>query len=142
VLFGTDRAVICSRLVEGRFPNWRDVFSKKSLIKVTFLSGPMQATVRQAQIMTEEETRKVMFRFSKNKLTLEAQGQTTGRSKVSMTLEYDGKPLDINFNAGYVLDMLRVLPEETPVTLEMINKDEAAFFKASDTYTYLIMPLT
>jgi DNA polymerase-3 subunit beta len=142
VLFGTDRAVICSRLVEGRFPNWRDVFSKKTTIKVGFLAGAMQATVRQAQIMTDEDTRKVMFRFAKNKLTLEAQGQTTGRSKVAMPLEYDGKPLDISFNAGYVLDMLRVLPEETAVTLEMINKDEAAFFKAGDTYTYLIMPLT
>src|SRR5262245_985885 len=142
VLFRTERAVICSRLVEGRFPSWRDVFAKKAPVKVPLTVGPLQAAVRQAAIMTDEDTRKVMFRFAKHKLTLEAQGQTTGRSKVALPAEYEGKPLEISFNAGYVLDMLRVLPEEQPLQLELIDGNSPAFFKAGDDYPYLIMPLS
>ena len=70
------------------------------------------AAVRQAAIMTDDDSKRVTFRFAKNKLTLEAQGPTTGRSKVSMPIELEGKPINIGFNPDYLLDMLKVLPPD------------------------------
>src|SRR5260221_6909627 len=109
-LFRTERAMIYSRLVEGRYPNYPEVFPKKQASKIALTVGPFLSAVRQAAIMTDEETHKVAFKFAKKKLTLEAKGASTGRSKVEMALDYDGKNIDINFNPKFVTDMLRVLP--------------------------------
>src|SRR5262249_32781519 len=109
VLFRTERAVIYSRLVEGRFPPYREVVPKEVTAKVPLLVGRFQAAVRQAAIMTDEDSKRVVFHFKGKKLTLEAQGAVTGRSKVELPLEYEGKPIDISFDPSYVVEMLRVL---------------------------------
>ncbi len=142
VLFRTETAVIYSRLVEGRFPDYKRILPAKQSIRVVLPVGPFMAAIRQAAIMTDEDSKRVTFRFDKNKLTLEAQGQTTGRSKVSMPIDLDGKPVQINFNPIYVLDMLKVLPADSEVTLEMDDPGRPAVFRAGANYTYLAMPLT
>src|SRR5262249_34110885 len=108
-LFKTERAVIYSRLVEGRYPPYREVYPKKQTIKMPLTVGPFYAAVRQAAIMTDDESKKVVFSFGKKKLTLQARGAATGRSKVEMPLEYEGKTIDINFDPKFLTEMLRVL---------------------------------
>jgi hypothetical protein len=45
---------------------------------VSLVVGPLHAAIRQAAIMTDDESKKVIFSFDKKKLTLQAQGQKTG----------------------------------------------------------------
>ncbi len=142
VLFRTETAVIYSRLVEGRFPDYKRILPSKLSGKVVLRVGPFMAAIRQAAIMTDDDSKRVTFRFDKTKLTLEAQGQTTGRSKVNLPIELEGKPVQINFNPTYILDMLKVLPADSEVTLEMEDPGRPALFRAGANYTYLAMPLT
>ena len=83
------------------------------------------SAVRQAAIMTDEESKRVAFKFAKKKLTLQAQGQSTGRSKVELPIEYDGKEIKISFDAQYVIDMLKVLPPDAPLTLELVDAQQS-----------------
>ena len=76
------------------------------------------------------------------KLTLEAQGAATGRSKVETTLEYDGTPIDINFDPHYLIDMLKILDPGDPLTLDLIDGSKPALFKSGTEYQYLVMPLS
>ena len=118
VLIKTERAMIYSRLVEGRYPPYKEVFPKKQTVKVPLELGAFHAAVRQAAIMTDDESKKVVFTWGKKKLTLQARGAATGRSKVEMPLEYDGKAIEINFDPKFVTDMLRVLNDDDPLTVE------------------------
>jgi DNA polymerase III subunit beta len=142
VLFRTGRAVIYSRLVEGRFPDYRQVIPKKQNVRVNLQAEPFQAAVRQAAIMTDEDSKRVTFRFAKKKLTLQAQGANSGRSKVELPIEYEGKALDINFNPAYVVDMLKNLPPDAELTLDLIDGASPALFRSGGGYSYLVMPLT
>ena len=142
VLFRTERAVIYSRLVEGRYPNYREVFPKKTTVKVALPVPAFLAAVRQAAVMTDEDSKRVTFHFAKGKVTLAAQGQATGRSKVEMPVEYDSKAIDISFNPAFLVDMLKVLPAETALHLEMVDGVSPALFRAEPNYSYLVMPLT
>ena len=142
VLFRTERAMIYSRLVEGRYPNYREVFPKKQAVKVPLTVGPFLSSVRQAAIMTDEESKRVVFHFTKKKLTLQAQGAATGRSKVEMPVDYDGKNLDISFNPAFLVEMLKVLPPDEGLNLELIDGASPALFKAGNDYSYLVMPLS
>ncbi len=79
--------------------------------------------------MTDEDSKRVTFRFSKDNLTLKAQGATAGRSKVELPIEYDGKTLEIGFNPTYLVDMLKILPADAELTLDLIDAGSPALFK-------------
>jgi DNA polymerase-3 subunit beta len=92
--------------------------------------------------MTDDESKKVVFNFAKQKLTLQARGAETGRSKVELPLDYDGKAVDICFDPHYVTDMLRVLEPDAPLTLELVDGNTPALFRYGTDYSYVVMPLT
>jgi DNA polymerase-3 subunit beta len=142
VLFRTGRSVIYSRLVEGRFPDYKQVLPKKQAIRVQLQASPFQAAVRQAAIMTDDESRRVTFSFAKNKLTLQAQGAQTGRSKVELPIEYEAKAINVNFNPQYLVEMLKILPSDAELTLDLIDAGSPALFRSGPNYSYLVMPLT
>ena len=71
VLMKTERAMIYSRLVEGRFPSYKQVIPSKCIHRVPLAAASFLAAVRQSAIMTDETVR---FHFAKQKLTLRAQG--------------------------------------------------------------------
>jgi len=142
VLFRTERATIYSRLVEGRFPSYRDYLPKKFTGKATVQASAFMAAVRQAAIMADDETKRVAFRFDKGTLTLEAQGPTSGRSKVVMEIVFEGKPVSVNFNPAFVVEVLRVLPTDAEPVIELGGPGDPALFKCGPDYQYLVMPLT
>jgi DNA polymerase-3 subunit beta len=142
VLFKTERATIYSRLVEGRFPPYKEILPKKANARIPLAVMPFMTAIRQAAIMTDDESKRVAFHFAPGKLTLEAQGAATGRSKVEAELQYDGTPIDINFDPQYLIDMLKVLDPGDPLTLDLIDGSKPALFKSGAEYQYLVMPLS
>jgi DNA polymerase-3 subunit beta len=142
VLLRSERATIYSRLVEGRFPRYQDVIPRKTKIKVEFLADPLLRAVRQAAIVTSEESRGVEFSFKEGQLSLAAKAPDVGQSEVELPITYDGPETQISFDPRYVCDFLSVLDPETPVTVELIDADSAALWKTSDGYSYVVMPLT
>ena len=142
VLFRTERAVVYSRLVEGRFPSYKDVLPRKPAVTVTLPVTPFLAAVRQAAIMTDQESNRVTFTFAGGRLTLKAHGPTTGRSKVEMPVAYDHKEIAVNFNPQFLVEMLKVLPADGELLLEMTDGASPALFKHGGNYSYLVMPLT
>jgi DNA polymerase-3 subunit beta len=134
--------MIYSRLVEGRYPPYREVFPKKPTVKVPLVVGPFYSAVRQAAVMTDEESKKVLFTFEKKKVTMQAQGATTGRSKVDLAVDYDHKPLKIAFDPKYLTEMLRVLNGDEPLTLELVDANTVGLFRVGENYSYIAMPLT
>src|SRR5205823_12395960 len=90
---------------------------------------PFQTAVRQAAIMTDEESKRVVFAFGKHKLTLQARGAEAGRSRVEMPVGYDGKAIEISFDPKFLIDMLKVLDAEAPLTLELLDSNKPALFR-------------
>ena len=143
VLFRTERAMLYSRLVEGRFPAYRQVLPKKPAVKVPLPVAPFFAAVRQAAIMTDDESKRVTFRFAKDKLTLEAQGATTGRSQGRdaagrVRRQDDQHRLQPGVSGGDA----PVLPPDADLTLDLIDGNSPALFRQGGDYSYLVMPLT
>lgn len=142
VLVQTQSATIYSRLVEGRFPRYQDVIPTQSSASVELPVGPFYSAVRQAQIVTSEESRGVDFRFASGLLTLISQAADVGESKIELPIGYDGAELAITFDPRYIAEFLRVLEPEQPLKLELTDSESAAVFRTEDGYTYIVMPLS
>ena len=142
VLVRTHNAVIYSRLVEGRFPRYQDVFPTKADVKIKMDVGSLRLAVEQASIVTSDESRGVDFRFAGETLTLSSQAADVGSSHIEMPIDYDGKPVEITFDPRYLSDALKTLDDDAAITAELIDSKNAAVFKTEDGYTYVVMPLT
>jgi DNA polymerase-3 subunit beta len=142
VLLRAERAVIYSRLVEGRFPRYQDVFPANVEVRIPLEAGPLRLAVEQASIITNEESRGVDFQFTTGMLKLASQAADVGSSHVELPIAYEGKMLEITFDPRYLADALKTLEDEAPVTAELIDSKNAAVFKTDDQYTYVVMPLT
>lgn len=141
-LLRTDRAVIYTRLVEGRFPRYQDVFPTDVEVRIPMEAGPLLSAVEQASVVTSEESRGVDFTFGNGLLKLNSQAADVGKSDVDMPIAYDGKPVEITFDPRYLVEALKTLDPSATVTAELIDHKNAAVFKTEDDYTYVVMPLT
>lgn len=142
VLVRTAQAVICSRLVEGRFPRYQDVFPAESAVTVSLESGLLRLAVEQASIVTSEESRGVDFHFGPGVLNLSSQSASIGSSSVEMPIAYDGDPITISLFPRYLIDALKAVGDAASMTVELIDHKKAAVFKTADSYAYVLMPLT
>lgn len=142
VLVRSPRATIYSRLVEGRFPKWRDVFPQRTdAVKIVMNVGPLHSAVRQAAIVTSEESRGVDFTFDKGQLTLSGRAADVGQSHVELPVPFDGPKQSITLDPRYLSDFLKVLDPESTFTLELKDAESAAVCHTDDGYGYVIMPL-
>jgi DNA polymerase III subunit beta len=140
--FRTDKATIHTRLVEGRFPRYQDVFPKDQPSRVTVNAGAFLGAVGQASIVTSDESRGVDFNFANGLLELASKAADVGASTVEFPIEYDGPKVLICFDPRYVSDMLRSVPETMDVTIELIDHKNAAVIKTDDGLQVVLMPLT
>ncbi|MFO0964202.1 MAG: DNA polymerase III subunit beta [Gemmataceae bacterium] len=140
-LLKTERAMISTRLVEGRFPSYRQVLPTKHNARAQVTVGPFLSAVRQAAIMTDEESKRVTFTFAKNKVTLQAKGGESGRSKVETPLELEGKGVEISFDPKFLIDMLKIMEPDNVLTLDLLDSQSAAVFRQEPNYLYVVVPL-
>jgi len=142
VLVRSGSVVMYSRLVEGRFPKWRDVFPRRdNVVSVQLTVGPFWAAVRQAAIVTSEERRGVDFTFADGKVVLAAHGAEYGESQVELPIAYEGGEIGITLDPRYLNDFLRVIDPEQTLVLDIRDAESAAVCSTEDGYAYVIMPL-
>ena len=138
--------VSCSgRLVEGRFPRYRDVIPKTSSMVVNVVASKMLSAVRQAMIVTDEESRGVDFTIEDNEMRLASAGAMIGSSEVRFDVEMktnNPKPITVTMDPKYVSDMLKSVPAEEIVSISFIDADTAVVFRNGDNYLYVNMPLS
>lgn len=140
-VFSAGNSMIYTRLVEGRFPNFRDVLPSNLPICIDLLAGPFHSVVRQSQIVTSDESRGVDFEFDGGLLTLKSRAADVGESKVQIPVDYSGEKLAIMFDPRFVSEFLRVLDPESTVQLWLIGGEDPAVFSSGEQYRYVIMPL-
>jgi DNA polymerase-3 subunit beta len=142
VLVQSGGATVYSRLVEGRYPKWRDVFPRRDgTSKIEMAVGPFYAAVRQAMIVTHDARRGVDFTFGSGKIVLAGHGAEKGESHVELPIAFDGEDVSIMLDPRYLSDFLKVLGPEQMFTLELRNGESAVVGSTEDGYACVIMPL-
>ena len=142
ILVRTGSSTIYSRLVEGRFPRYQDVVPTRIEKTIQLVAGPFHSAVKQAMIVTNDESRGVDFDFEAGELTMRSHASDVGTSQVEIPVSYDGEWVGVTFDPRFVADFLKVLDPSSPVTLQLIDANSASVFRADEDYTYVVMPLS
>ena len=143
--FQTDRAMIYTTLVQGRYAPYRDIITKTrkdSTVKIPLPVEAFYSRVRQAKIMTDEESKRVDMTFAAG------EGHAPG-PRCADRFERSGtgaarlrRPRGVDrLRPDYLVEFLLALEGETTITLEMSGGDKPALFRCGENYLYLVMPL-
>jgi DNA polymerase-3 subunit beta len=142
ILLRSNRCTLFSRLVEGKYPNWRQVIpSRHESTQITMTSGPFHNVIRQAAIVADQESRGLDFNFGNGILLLSAQTADLGQSKVEMPIGYEGEPIRLKLDFRFLSDFLRVLDLDTQFTMDIVNSTSAVVLTTDDGYAYVVMPM-
>lgn len=134
-------ATIISQLVQGRFPDYQKVIPKEIQHTVDLVTSPFYSAIRQAQVVTSEESRGVDFEFTEGQLCLSSKAADVGQSKIAMPISFAGPKLVLRFDPRYVADFLRVLDGTMALRFDLVNEQSPGVLRTDDGYTYVIMPL-
>lgn len=118
---GEDQIQIISRLIEGQYPNYSRVVPSESSRTIKTNTAPLLSAVRRASIVAKDATNanRVVLRTEENSsLILTAENQMVGSAFEELEASCEGDPIQIAFNAKYLMDVLSVFEEES-ITIEL-----------------------
>ncbi|MHC4716485.1 MAG: DNA polymerase III subunit beta [Planctomycetota bacterium] len=140
ILVRTARTVVMSTLVQGNFPKYEDVIPKDTSGKAQVATADFAHRLRQAALLTSEESRSVRLAFAADALTLTSRSPETGEAEVNMAAKYAGDPFEIAFNPVFLVDALKVVDADE-VTMEFNASNKPAVIKAGADFLYVVMPV-
>ncbi len=133
-------SLIVSKLVEGAYPNYKQVIPSESKHRVTLDKDELFHALRRAEIMTSEKANSVKLTFSENNLTFTANSPEVGESRETMAIKYGGEETSIAFNPQFFIDPLKALEEEE-VHFEFTDQLSPGVVKVNHPFLYVIMPM-
>lgn len=107
VRFTFDNIVVTSKLIDGTFPDYERVIPTGNDKIMDTGAKVLAAAVDRVATISSEKSRAVKLSFSPGHLVLTASAPEAGSASEELEVNYDGPPLEIGFNARYLLDILQ-----------------------------------
>jgi DNA polymerase-3 subunit beta len=136
---------IYTRLIEGPYPNYEQVIPKDNDKILVADKAALNGAIRRMAIVASDQTHRIRLSLGGPMLKFSVQTPDLGEASEEMPIEYDGAPLEIGFNANYLLELLRYMPTdevrlsfkapERAATMEPVGNEDTPEFLC------LVMPL-
>lgn len=97
------------RLIEGEFPNYRQVIPKQQTRQIVLPSETLVHALRRVVLLSSERSRAVKLELRPGLLKLSSNNPDLGEAHEELDVDYDGEELEIAFNARYLTDCLAVI---------------------------------
>jgi DNA polymerase-3 subunit beta len=133
---------LVSKLIDGKFPDYERVIpsSFKNLVSMN-RAALLQSMVR-AAIMTNEKFRGVRLVLSEGSLKIMAANAEQEEAQEELEVAYQGDPLDVGFNVGYLLDVLNnTSVENIEWGFNDANSSALLMIPGNDRFKYVVMPM-
>ena len=141
VVFELDGVVLASRLIDGQFPNYRQLLPESFEHELRVASGELTDVVRRMSLLAQKNA-PLRLAFQPGELTVSAQTPDIGEALESLPVAFQGEALEIGFNPDFLRDGLEAV-EEGDVILKLISPLRPGLIESADGtgFQYLIMPI-
>ena len=130
--------IITARLLEGRFPKWRDIVPPEEPATTVGVAQLLEA-VRQGSICRSETSMGSQFVITDSYLAVSSESSEYGSSHASCDVIGSSKAA-LKLNASYVIQFLSTLDGSANVTIEAADSDDKTVFRCGETFA-VIMPM-
>ncbi|HXV91532.1 MAG TPA: DNA polymerase III subunit beta [Gemmatimonadales bacterium] len=143
--FRAGGTLVYSRLIEGPYPNYEQVIPRENDKSATVDKVALTAALRRMSVVASDQTHRIRMALSGGAAKFSVQTPDLGEAQDELALTYEGEPLEIGFNAQYLLEIMKYMPTdevrltfkapERAATVEPVGWDDPA------SYLCLVMPL-
>ena len=141
VVFRLDGATLSSRLIEGQFPNYRQLLPDSFEHELRVSGGELTDVVRRISLLAQKNA-PLRLAFTPGELTVSAQTPDVGEASESLPVAFQGDSLEIGFNPEFLRDGLEAV-EQRDLLLKLISPLRPGLIQSADGsgFQYLIMPI-
>ncbi len=142
ILFTFDSVSLISRVINGRYPDYKQIIPNKSQTDVVVGRQELTRAVKAASLFSKSGINDTTLLFSKNKIIVSAFSGASGESQAEIGAEVSGIDNEITINYRYLLDGLNNIGSDQ-VVLKLINNTTPCVLKSQedDGYLYIVMPI-
>jgi DNA polymerase-3 subunit beta len=141
--FETGPVRLTTRLIEGEFPNYRQLLPATYPNRLSVDKDTLLDAVRRVKLLVKDATTPVRVALRAEGIDLRVVTQEVGQASEDVDAKYEGGPdLTIAFNPSYLMDGIEAIIG-TEVILETIDSTKPATVRSTenDNYRYLLMPV-
>jgi DNA polymerase-3 subunit beta len=143
--FRSGQTLVYTRLIEGPYPNYEQVIPRDNDRIAVIDKVALSSTLRRVGVVASDQTHRVRLAFSGGALKFTVSTPDLGEAQDEMAVTYEGEPIEIGFNANYLLEILKYMPTDE-VRLSMKAPERAATIEPAGwddpaSYLCLVMPL-
>lgn len=134
---------VISKLVEGKFPDYKRVIPTGYTRHFTIGREPLQASLQRAAILTTDKLRGVRLELGGNLMRISASNAEQEEAREELEIDYAQEPLDVAFNVSYLLDVLANVKSETIrwSVQPDVNASVLITLPDDDAFQYVVMPM-
>jgi DNA polymerase-3 subunit beta len=136
---------VFTRLIEGPYPNYEQVIPKDNDKYCILDKGALAGALKRMSVIASDQTHRIKLSFNAGMLKFAVTTPDLGEAADELSINYDGDPLEIGFNAAYLLEILRYMPtDEIKVTFKAPERAatiEPHGWDSNADYLCLVMPL-
>lgn len=146
VMFSMGSVTLISRMIEEKYPNYESVIPIDNDKKLVVDKEQLIASVRRTALYASSTTHQVRFTLKKGSLAVSAEDIDFGsEAKEMLNCEYSSDPMEIGFNASYVVDILSHI-DTNEVLIMLSTPTRACIIKPTDQHSaenllMLVMPV-
>src|SRR6188472_1508367 len=142
IRFSIGDVVLTSKLIDGTFPDYARVIPAGNDKELVVDKKDFEASVDRVSTVSSERGRAVKLSLSSGKLILSVTNPDSGSATEELEVEYAAEPLDIGFNARYLLDIAAQLDGEAAV-LKLADPGSPTLIQERDSKgaLYVLMPM-
>jgi len=139
----TDNSLIIVRLMNGDFPDYRNIIQIVNKDKYFELDKTkLMTSLKRMNLFTEDRYNAVRFDIRNKKMFLSSQSTDIGSAKDEIDISYDDNPLILGFNGKYFIETLQVMSSDV-IKLYISSEESPCMIKGDDDpgFMSIIMPM-
>ena len=140
VAFEFDNMLIISKLIEGAYPNYRQVIPSGCEIRIPVEREGLLTAVKRVALIAKEQQCTVRLAFESNLLEITTEAQDIGSAREAIPVKYDGVRIEVAFNPDFLMEPLKNLKSDE-IYMELTDDMSPGVIKSNVPFIYVIMPM-
>jgi DNA polymerase-3 subunit beta len=138
--FSSGGTELTTKLVEGNYPNYRQVIPTSFSRKVDLPCDEFAAAMQRISLIVSESSAYVQITFKDGQIEMKASSTEIGEGLESVNIEYSGPEISVSFNPVFVLAPFKHLDADK-VTMQLNDGYNPVAISCGDGFLYVIMPM-
>ncbi len=140
IAFELNDNLLVSKLIEGNYPNYRQVIPEETKERITLERETFLSTVNRISLLANEKSNSVKCVFGANKIDVTANSPDVGEASETIDVAYKGAEFSIAFNPDFLMAPLRNLDTDE-IFLDLIDEMSPGVIKTEGSFLYVLMPM-